>query len=258
MQKGSLLAEGRSAEVYAWGEDKVLKLYRSGFPPGVAEYEYCKALASQEIGFAVPAIGELVSVDGRAGITYQRVEGPTMLQALRKVPWKLFPLSLQLAALQVDMHNRRVTNLPVSHDVLARKIQNASPLDQSTQNAILYHLSQLPQSNKLLHGDFHPNNILLSKDGPVIIDWIDATMGHPMADVARTSLITRIALPPPSTLLEHMTLLMSRLFHLIYINHYFKLSPFNKADLKPWLLPVTAGRLSEEIPHEIEVLVRLV
>ena len=54
MQKSPLLAEGRTAEVYAWGEDKVLKLYRSGFPPGDAEYEYHKALASQKTGFAVP------------------------------------------------------------------------------------------------------------------------------------------------------------------------------------------------------------
>ncbi len=258
MQKGPLLAEGRTAEVYAWGEDKVLKLYRSGFPLGDAEYEYRKALASQETGFAVPAVGELVSVDGRAGITYQRVEGITMLLALQKAAWKLFPFSLQLAALHVDMHNRSVDNLPVSHDVLARKIQNASPLDQSTQNAILCHLSQLPQSDKLLHGDFHPDNILLTKDAPIIIDWIDATMGHPMADVARTSLLTRVALPPPSTLMEHMTLLLSRLLHRIYISHYFKHSPFNKADLQPWLLPVTAGRLSEEIPHETDLLVRLV
>jgi hypothetical protein len=58
--------------------------------------------------------------------------------------------------------------------------------------------------------------------------------------------------------MEHMTLLLSRLFHRIYISHYFKLSPYNKADLQPWLLPVTAGRLSEEIPHETDVLVRLV
>jgi hypothetical protein len=156
------------------------------------------------------------------------------------------------------MHSRSVANLPVSQNVLARKIQNASPLDQSTQNAILYHLSQLPQSNKLLHGDFHQDNILLAKDGPVIIDWIDATMGCPMADVARTSLLTRVALPPPSALMEHMTLLLSRLFHRIYISHYFKLSLFNKADLQPWLLPVIAGRLSEEIPHETDVLVRLI
>jgi hypothetical protein len=258
MQKWPLLAEGRTAEVFAWGEDQVLKLYRPGFPLTDAEYEHSKALASQETGFAVPAVGEMVTVDGRAGITYQRVEGITMLQALQDAPWKVLPLTRQLATLHVDMHQRSASNLPNAHDVIARKIRNAPPLDQNTKTAILDHLGKLPRDNKLLHGDFHPDNILLTDDGPVIIDWIDATMGHPLADVARTSLVARVAIPPPRTLVEAMISLLSGLFHRIYLGHYFKFSPQKEKDLLPWLLPVTAGRLSEEIPHETDALVRLV
>jgi len=32
MDKGELIAEGRTAEVYAWREGQVLKLYRSWWP----------------------------------------------------------------------------------------------------------------------------------------------------------------------------------------------------------------------------------
>jgi Ser/Thr protein kinase RdoA (MazF antagonist) len=258
MQKGPLLAEGRTAEVFAWGEDQVLKLYRPEFPLTDTEYEYRKALASQETGFAVPEVGEMVTVDGRAGITYQRVEGITMLQALQDTPWKIFPLTRQLAALHADMHGHSASNLPDAHDVVAHKIRKAPPLDQSTKKEIFDHLEQLPQDNKLLHGDFHPDNILLTTDRPVIIDWIDATMGHPLADVARTSVLARVANPPPSTSWERFIDLLSGIFHRIYINHYFKLSPYKEEDLLPWLLPVTAGRLSEEIPHETDTLIKLV
>jgi hypothetical protein len=258
MRKGPLIAEGRTAEIFAWGEDQVVKLYRPGFPSNGAEYEYNKALASQETGFAVPAVGEVVTVEGRAGITYQRVEGGTMLEAVQKAPWKLFPLTRQLAALHVDMHARKAAKLPNSHDVLAYKINHASPLDDETKGRILDHLKKLPRGDKLLHGDFHPDNILLTPDGPVIIDWIDATMGHPMADVARTSLLARVGNPPPSNVLEWVMALLGSLFHRIYIKCYFKLSPYDEKDLHPWLLPVTAGRLSEEIPHERDVLVRFV
>jgi hypothetical protein len=156
------------------------------------------------------------------------------------------------------MHTRSASKLPGAHEILTHKINHAPPLDQRTKTAILEHLSQLPQDNKLLHGDFHPDNILLTPNGPVIIDWIDATMGHPLADVARTSLLARVASPPSTTPIEAITSLLSRLFHYIYIKHYFKLSPYEKKDLSFWLLPVTAGRLSEEIPHETEALVKLV
>ncbi len=258
MQIGPLLAEGRTAEIFAWGEDQVLKLYRPEFPLTDVEYEYRKALASQETGFAVPAVGEMVKVDGRAGITYQRVEGITMLQALKDTPWKVLPLTRQLAALHADMHERSASDLPNAHEVLTYKINHAPPLDQKTKTILIEYVRQLPKDDKLLHGDFHPDNILLTPDGPVIIDWIDATMGHPLADVARTSLLARIANPPPSTLWEKVINLFSGLFHRIYINHYFRLSPYEEKDLLPWLLPVTAGRLSEEIPHETDTLVSLV
>jgi hypothetical protein len=200
----------------------------------------------------------MVTGEGRAGITYQRVEGITMLQALNNTPWKVLPLTRQLAALHADMHERRASKLPTAREVLTYKINHAPPLDQKTKTTIIDYLGQLPQEDKLLHGDFHPDNILLTSDGPVIIDWIDATMGHPLADVARTSLLARVANPPPNTLWEKVIDLLSGLFHSIYINHYFRFSPYEEKDLQLWLLPVTAGRLSEKIPHETNTLVRLV
>ena len=96
IEKGQLLAEGRTAEIYAWGASQVLKLYRQGWPARSAQYEYRQALASQQTGYRVPAVGELVEVDGRHGITYQRVEGRTMLQEIMKKPWNAFLRSTML------------------------------------------------------------------------------------------------------------------------------------------------------------------
>ena len=31
------IAEGRTAEIFTWGENKILKLYRDGYQPGAAE-----------------------------------------------------------------------------------------------------------------------------------------------------------------------------------------------------------------------------
>jgi len=51
------------------------------------------------------------------------------------------------------------------------------------QTAVLHHLAQLPIANTVCHGDFHPDNIMLTPTGPIVIDWIDATQGHPAADI---------------------------------------------------------------------------
>ncbi len=52
-------------------------------------------------------------------------------------------------------------------------------------------ISHLPVSPRtvLCHGDLHPSNVILTDDGPMIVDWFDACRGEPVAEVARTSLL---------------------------------------------------------------------
>ncbi len=43
----------------------------------------------------------------------------------------------------------------------------------------------------LCHGDLHPGDVFVTDDGPVVIDSLDAGIGYPASDVARTSRIRR-------------------------------------------------------------------
>ena len=43
--------------------------------------------------------------------------------------------------------------------------------------------------DRLLHLDLHPANVILSPDGPVVIDWTNARRGDPVFDVALTWVI---------------------------------------------------------------------
>jgi len=44
----------------------------------------------------------------------------------------------------------------------------------------------------------------------------------------------------------------------LYLKRYFRISPYPRNELDAWLLPVAAGRLSEEIPHETDPLIKFV
>ena len=59
----------------------------------------------------------------------------------------------------------------------------------------------MPDGDRLCHGDFHPLNILGNTFDPLIIDWLDAGRGDPAADVCRSYLLlelhaVEIAMPP--------------------------------------------------------------
>ena len=48
----------------------------------------------------------------------------------------------------------------------------------------------MPKHGKVCHGDFCPENIIISESGePYILDWSHATQGNASADAARTYLL---------------------------------------------------------------------
>jgi len=72
------LAYGRTAEIYAWQEGQVLKLFYDWFGLENIGYEARVARAVHASGLPVPAVGEIIGVNGRNGLVYQRVDGHSM------------------------------------------------------------------------------------------------------------------------------------------------------------------------------------
>ncbi len=105
-------------------------------------------------GFPVP---EVLDVQSDA-LVLARIEGPTMGALLRRRPWELRAQAASLARLHELLHAIEApTAVPV-----------AGPGD------------------RLLHLDLHPENVLVSPAGPVVIDWTNAARGDAALDVALT------------------------------------------------------------------------
>jgi len=120
-------------------------------------------------------------------------------------------------------------------------------LPGSIRQAFLEKLSGLPDGSSICHGDFHPGNILLASNRVVVIDWIDASRGNPLADVARTSIIF-LGAAASSQIRNYPMKIFIRLFHAVYLRCYFQLQPGGEAEYYRWLPIVAAARLSENIP----------
>jgi aminoglycoside phosphotransferase (APT) family kinase protein len=45
-------------------------------------------------------------------------------------------------------------------------------------------LGDLGVPDTLVHGDLHPHNIALTPRGPLVVDWSDGAVGHPLLDLA--------------------------------------------------------------------------
>jgi len=252
------IALGRTAEVYAWEEGKILKLYREGFSPDDVDYEQRLARIVHASGLPVPAAFDIVEVNGRRGIVYQRMDGPSMLETINKHPGQLRRSMRQLADLHIEMHTRSVPELPSQRERLQRKIQRAQPLPDDLKAAALQALEALPDGDRLCHGDFHPGNILLTASGPIIIDWIDATRGNPVADVARTRLLFTTARLPGFSVLALILRLANRWLLEQYLRGYFASQPNERKVLDAWMPVVAVARMEEGIRGEFPQLLQIV
>src|SRR5215813_9280294 len=109
---GKLIGQGRTAEIYAWGDNEALKLYFAGSAASWVESEAQVSRAVAATGLPVPATGEVLEVDGRIGILFERVLGPSMLQQFSAKPWTVAHSLHVFTELHLAMHTRSVPELP--------------------------------------------------------------------------------------------------------------------------------------------------
>ncbi len=189
---GRLLAIGRTSEVYAHGADDVVKVPRPGVPPHWARVEARIAEAVNRAGVPCPEVRGLVEVDGRESIVFERIDGPSLWQTMLDDPAGLTGHVATLVDLQRSIHRvGSLAPIPRLADRIGSKILAADGLGEAKRREAAALASSLPQGSQLCHGDLHPANILLSRRGPVVIDWFDAAAGSPASDLVRTSLLIR-------------------------------------------------------------------
>jgi len=242
---GEPIAVGGTAEVYTWEPGWVLKLYFDTFEPGIADFECRIATAICATGLPVPAVGEIVNIARREGLLYQKCDGASMGLDLTNHPLHFFCHARKLAELHAEMHAKPMqADIPPLRRRLEHKIRDAKPLPEDLRTAALKALESIPDGDRLCHGDFHPGNILLSQLDTVIIDWIDASIGSPLADVARTSILALGMAATQPTMIANFGI---RIMHDVYLRRYFQLRPGGYDEYHRWLPIVAAARLNEGI-----------
>ncbi len=249
------IARGRTANVYDWGEKYVLKLFHNWFELENIEYELKIARAVHASGVKTPAVGELLQIEGQHGLIYERADGESMLTMFQRKPWMVFAYSRLLARLHDQMHECVFkADVPHQHRKLQSKINHADALPVPLKNSLLNALASLPEGDRVCHGDFHPANVLLSEKEATVIDWIDASRGNPLADVARTSVLL-LGAAETMQIPNWFMKMFVKLFHAVYLREYFRLHPDGEEEYRRWLPIVAGARLSENITELEEWLI---
>lgn len=252
---GDLLGEGRTAAVYHYGEGKAIKLMFPGLSDAVLRDEAMKTASAKAAGAPAPRVYGIEEVDGRSGLVMDIAEGTPLIDAILGAPHRARHWGRRLAEVHTEVLSHESAQLPDVRDTLAEKISRATPLSPAEKSAADRALEKLPHGTSVLHGDFHPLNVYLG-NGATVIDWLDACSGPIEADLARSFWLTSTRVIPPDFPRRWAVAPVAALMGGSYRSHVMRLTRRTRDDIRPWQLPVLAGRLSEEIEHEEEALVR--
>jgi len=252
------IANGRTAEIYAWQDGYILKLYHDWCPSYWVEYESKVAHALVAKGISTPAATEIVEVNGRRGLVFERVTGISMLQDMNSRQWTIFSHARALAKLQAKINQLSIAGLSSGKDGMAHAIRQAPHLNDDLRARVLKQLEALPSGDKVCHGDFHPGNIMLTDKDAIVIDWMTVSAGNPMADFALTTLLLTIGPKGAGKMLSPLVRLIISLFYQHYSKHYLQFIPDKSNEREKWMPIIAAARLNERIEPEREYLTRLV
>lgn len=249
-----------TAEVYELEEGKVLKLFYESIPKHWITYEFQVTSKVSDITDFAPKVYEVISFAGRKGIVYQKANGESMLNLINSKPLKIRKFGYKLARLHASIHKLQIEKLPNQKDYYHRAINESKGMLGNRIDIILDYLNKLPNGNNICHGDLHPDNIIMTQEKLIAIDWMNACSGNSLADVARTILLinTPYIKSSVSSIMKLFIKLFQRQLYLSYLKEYIRLTGVSLHDINEWLVPVAAARLSEKIPGEAEWLLEII
>lgn len=180
------IAQGNTAEIYVYSDNTICKLFSEGYPYEAVETEYRNSRILHQTTGLSPKAHKIVSINGRAGIVYDRLFGKDLLQEMlenmtdQRITEQLLAKMVMLQKRLIQKENKECTSYK---DFLKQLV----PADSAEREYILNCIESLEGGEHICHGDFHPGNVWLYPDGSMdVIDCMNLCKGPEEYDIART------------------------------------------------------------------------
>ena len=223
------LAKSKLKSVYV-ENGKATKVFAKTYNKSDVLYEALNTSRVEDAGVNIPKLLEVAVTDGKWSITSEYVEGPTLTQLIEKYPDK------------ADDYIKKMVEYQISFQ------KKSNPLLLVLKDELLTRLNSMKNHTKLCHGDYCPDNIIVTADAKgnikeiTAVDWVHATQGNASADIANTFLLLKLQFGDKSDIPEK------------YISAFCELTNTKRSYVNEWLPLVAAARLTKNKEEEKELL----
>lgn len=168
-----------------YDQDLICKLFHPDYPKIYVEHEFNNAKSVFRLGIKTPRAYKMVCIAGRNGILYDRVIGDALSSKIYEANKNEKAVWLNRF---VDLHKKLLGH---SMDD-AMDYKDFLKLFAANSAETIARIDELKDGNCLLHGDFHPGNVMVDANGDLIlVDMMNICKGPAAYDIARTYFLLR-------------------------------------------------------------------
>lgn len=219
-----LLSAGVCGECYRLDEETIVKLYREGIDPAIAEQEKRYARAAFVMGVPTAISYEVVACGNRAGIVFEMLDAELLSAVIRREPEKLDTHARTLAEVMSTLHTAKgdptvLPNMKARFRGYLREIEGC--LSERENRFLREKLESIPDADTCVHFDLHSSNLMIRAGEPVIIDMGDLSIGSYLFDAGLVYTIYGIPETGFSELATKIPVELGHEFWLCFERHFF-------------------------------------
>ena len=188
---GEKIGEGAFSEAYAWAPGQVVKLFKPGVSRWLPRFEVRMIRAVLAAGVPVPAVFGEVTLDGRFGIVLERLDGPTLWHLSRTGAVTFEQAGAIVAALAMAVHKTLPpAEVPSMREYMEAELRHDNgKIPKHIATEILALIDRLSPGDGLCHCDLSPGNVIMTAEGPKLVDWSFAMRAPAAVDLGFLNVI---------------------------------------------------------------------
>lgn len=186
-----IIGKGGHGTVYRLDGDTIVKLYNEKEPLDEIEREISYSKKAFVFGIPTAISFDIVKCGNCYGVVFELINADTLSNRICAEPEKQDEYSVKYSALVKKLHETEAdTNIFGNiKDLYNKWVDDLTGIYTSDELATLHEvINSIPDSNKFVHGDIHPKNIMVQDGELLFIDMADLTYGHLIFDYAGIAL----------------------------------------------------------------------
>lgn len=183
-----MIGSGGYGKVYRIDDETIVKVYSPSITLGFVERERDISQKAFLMGVPTAISFDVVQVGDAYGVVYEMIDAKTTAQIIDADPSRIGEVATKSALLLKELHQivpGPNAGLPDCKEHFIEWIDSLEEfITEEETDTLKGFIRSIPDRDTFLHGDFNAKNIMDTKGELLLIDIGDASIGHPIFDVA--------------------------------------------------------------------------